>query len=78
MDDTLLNMEEATDVGRFPKPKNEVVRGLGLRPAALWKETVEMGRDEGNFGEVGDRALDDTRVLAAEENGRVMVPLAMW
>jgi hypothetical protein len=75
MDDTLLSTEDATDVGRFPpKPKNEVLRGLGLRPAALWKETIETGRDD--MGNPGD--LAETRVLASAENGRVIVPLAMW
>ncbi len=70
MEETLLN-EEATDERRFPKLKNEVLRGLRLPPAAgLWNETTEMGRDVGNLGEVG-RAL-------MPENGRVMVPLAMW
>jgi hypothetical protein len=72
MDDALLNVE-AIDVGRFRKPKNEVLRGLKLLPAALWKETMETGRGAGSLGEEGD-----TRVLAAEENGRVIVPLAMW
>jgi hypothetical protein len=71
MEDTLLT-EEATDE-RFPKLKNEVLRGLRLPPAALWKETMEIGRAAGNFGEVGG-----ARVLAAAENGRVIVPLAMW
>jgi hypothetical protein len=71
MEDTLLT-EEATDERRFAKPKNEVLRGLRLPPAALWKETVEIGRDAGNFEEVGG-----ARVLAAAENGRVMVPLPM-
>lgn len=66
-------MDEATDAGRLPKPKNEVLRGLRPPPAALWKETMEMGRESGNFGEVGG-----ARVVAAEENGRVIVPLAMW
>jgi hypothetical protein len=71
MEDTLLT-EEATDERWPPKLKNEVLRGLRLPPAALWKETVEIGRDAGNFGEGG------ARVLAAAENGRVIVPLPMW
>jgi hypothetical protein len=74
MDDTLLTTEDATDEGRFPKLKNEVLRGLVPPPAALWKETMEMGRDD--TGPLGERG--GTRVLAAEENGRVIVPLAMW
>jgi hypothetical protein len=73
MDDTLLSMDEATDARGLPKLKNEALRGLRPPPAALWKETMETGRDVGSFGEVGC-----TRVLAAEENGRVIVPLAMW
>ena len=75
MDDTLLSTEDATDVGRFPpKLKNEVLRGLGLRPAALWKETTDTGRDDmANAGDLGA-----TRVLASAENGRVIVPLDMW
>lgn len=72
MEDTLLT-EEATDERWFPKPKNEVLRGLRLPPAALWKETMEIGRDGGNFAEVGG-----ARVLAPTENGRVIVPLPMW
>lgn len=73
MDDTLLVTDDATDEGRFPKPKNEVLRGLVPPPAALWNETMEMGRIAAPIGEAGG-----TRVLAAEENGRVIVPLAMW
>jgi hypothetical protein len=72
MEDTLL-AEEAVDMRWFAKLKNEVLRGLRLPPAALWKETVEMGRDVGNFGDVGG-----ARVLDAVENGRVIVPLAIW
>jgi len=72
MEDTLLT-EEATDERWFPKLKNEVLRGLRLPPAAPWKETMETGRDAGNFGDVGG-----ARVLAAAENGRVIVPLPMW
>lgn len=68
MEDTLL-ADEATDARWFPKPKNEVLRGLRLPPAALWKDTMEIGRDVGNFGEGG------ARVLEAVENGRVIVPL---
>jgi hypothetical protein len=69
-------MDEATDVGRRfpPKPKNEVRRGLGVRAAVLRKETVEMGR--ALLGEAGDGAR--VALLAVNENGRVMVPLAMW
>jgi hypothetical protein len=77
MDDTLLITDDATDVGRFPKPKNEVLRGLGLRPAAPWNETTETGRDGvGTPRDLGD--MGATRVLASVENGRVIVPLAMW
>ena len=72
MEDTLLT-DEATDERRFAKLKNEFLRGLRLPPAVLWKETTEIGRVVGNFGEVGG-----ARVLAAAENGRVIVPLAMW
>jgi hypothetical protein len=72
MEDALLT-EEAADMRWFAKLKNEALRGLRLPPAALWKETVEMGRDAGNFGEVGG-----ARVLDAVENGRVIVPLAIW
>ena len=44
-----------------------------MPPTELWKETVEMGRDAGNF-----EGLGGARVLAPIENGRVIVPLVMW
>jgi hypothetical protein len=73
MEDTLL-AEEATESRRFTKLKNEVLRGLTLPPAELWKETTEIGRDAGNLGEEGGARV----LLGAKENGRVMVPPAMW
>jgi hypothetical protein len=80
--DAVLNVD-AIDVGRLelppPKPKKEVRRGLGERPAALTKETVEMGRTVA-VGEVGGgaRALPPPPLPpGAIKKGRVMVPLAM-
>jgi hypothetical protein len=82
----VLNVD-AIDVGRLeltpPKLKNEVRRGLGERPAALTKETVEMGRTVavGEGGEGGGaRALPPPPPPpppGAIKKGRVMVPLAM-
>lgn len=71
MEDTLL-AEEATDKRRLAKLKNEALRGLRLPPAGVWKETVEIGRESGNFGEGSGARVDAT------ENGRVMLPLAIW
>lgn len=65
--------DDATEARWFAKLKNEALRGLRLPPAAPWKETMEIGRDAGNFGEIGG-----ARVLDATENGRVIVPLAIW
>ena len=77
--DTVLSVD-ATDVGRLgpppPKPKKEVRRGLGERPAALTKETVEMGRTVA-VGEGGDARALPPPPPGAIKKGRVMVPLAM-
>lgn len=79
--DTVLNVD-ATDMGRLvlppPKPKNEVRRGLGERPAALTKETVEMGRAVVPVGECGRGGANVLPPPGAIKKGRVMVPLAMW
>jgi len=74
MDEALLTVD-AIDIGRFPAPpkKNDVRRGLGVPAEAVKKETVEMGRNAPSpLDEGGARVL-----LAAAENGRVMVPVAM-
>ena len=80
--DTVLNVD-ATEIGRLgppappPKPKNDVRRGLGERPAALTKETVEMGRAVAPVGESGGGGARVVLRLGAIRKGRVMVPLAM-
>jgi hypothetical protein len=74
IDDAALRIDDAIDWGRFPKPKNEVRRGLWRPPGAL-TETMDTGRaaKPGLLGDGGARVL-----LAAMENGRVIVPLPIW